>query len=624
MPKRTRNHVLEQLSRDELSRLLVGPLGWVVRDITLDYGIDVEVEIFDPDGSTTGLTFKVQLKGMEKPDHIGPWRDIKVDHLRYWNRLDVPVLLVAYDDSSNEVYGRWVHTLDPPLKPDQKQVRIRFSEGDRIAPGDDRLREIVEIVRAVKTGAYGRPYPVAIIGPGNPQRLEHDFFESVRRADLGGYFRLGRDSQAFSIDLSELEVRVVLPAEVGSISSPYSTPAVPERRADDALVLFAALIAHMNRFGEAILIVNRAGAASGVDANPQLAVEFAIACYELRDEESLLKLLIRALDRGHLGAAEIYLHTLRQVASRARFATASKELDGKLQSRVQDSIDSHQPHVAARWAYSYAQLVYELGDRQDAAAWVERAILLNPEGYGQRPEPQKLLGGIAWFADEFEGATRAYQRAVDLGGIDAAGSQLADSLMHAGRFADGLEVIREVLEEGSKNWRDIFVEATLSEIVEELGVQSQQRRLSPPEGTKLTGLSAEELVHHLVAGDALGGAVWLALSRERAPTRITEIAAAAFVSGDPGLFALAVLAGLHEPAADLMARFARLLHDEPEVRQCLVDLAETDVPGVHSDAVAELISRSFEIAETPPGVTFVSEFNIPIDDADSEMNIEST
>lgn len=83
MPKRPRNHVLEALSRDALSSRLTGPLGWVVRDIAIDYGIDAEVEIFDADGNTTGLTFKVQLKGMEKPDHIGPFRDIEVDHLRY-------------------------------------------------------------------------------------------------------------------------------------------------------------------------------------------------------------------------------------------------------------------------------------------------------------------------------------------------------------------------------------------------------------------------------------------------------------------------------------------------------------------------------------------------------------
>ena len=129
MPNRPRTHVLEQLSRDAFSGLLTGPLGWLVRDIPIDYGIDVEVEIFDENGDATALTFKVQLKGMESPDHIGPFRDVKVDHLRYWSRFDVPVLLVAYDDSSNSVYGRWIHALDLDLEPGQEQVRIRFAEG---------------------------------------------------------------------------------------------------------------------------------------------------------------------------------------------------------------------------------------------------------------------------------------------------------------------------------------------------------------------------------------------------------------------------------------------------------------------------------------------------------------
>lgn len=137
MTHRPRNHVLEGMSRDALSRQLTGPLGWVVRDIPIDYGIDAEVEIFD-DGSATGLTFKVQLKGMEKPDHIGPFRDVEVNHLRYWGRLDVPVLLVAYDDSTQRVFARWIHSLDLELKPDQKKKRIRFTDEDQIHVGDTR------------------------------------------------------------------------------------------------------------------------------------------------------------------------------------------------------------------------------------------------------------------------------------------------------------------------------------------------------------------------------------------------------------------------------------------------------------------------------------------------------
>jgi hypothetical protein len=164
MPQRVRNHVLEALSRDAFSRLLTGPLGWVVRDIAIDYGIDVEVEIFDTNGTATGLTFKVQLKGMEKPDHIGAYRDIEVDHLRYWSQLDVPILLIAYDDATGSVFGKWIHALDLDLKPNQRTKRVRFTPDDEIAAGDPRLRQTVETVRRLKSGQFGRPFPVRFLG----------------------------------------------------------------------------------------------------------------------------------------------------------------------------------------------------------------------------------------------------------------------------------------------------------------------------------------------------------------------------------------------------------------------------------------------------------------------------
>lgn len=63
-PKRTRAHRLEDASKTAF-RALCDEAGWIVRDMPGDYGIDLEVEIFDND-STTGMTFRVQLKGTDR------------------------------------------------------------------------------------------------------------------------------------------------------------------------------------------------------------------------------------------------------------------------------------------------------------------------------------------------------------------------------------------------------------------------------------------------------------------------------------------------------------------------------------------------------------------------------
>ena len=41
------------------------PAEWVVRAMPGDYGVDLEVEVFDKD-QATGLTFKVQLKASDR------------------------------------------------------------------------------------------------------------------------------------------------------------------------------------------------------------------------------------------------------------------------------------------------------------------------------------------------------------------------------------------------------------------------------------------------------------------------------------------------------------------------------------------------------------------------------
>ncbi len=254
MPTRVRAHVLETLSKDAFSRLISGPLGWVIRDVPVDYGIDLEVEIFDDDGTTTGLTFKVQLRGMEHPDHIGPFRDVNIDHLRYWNRLDVPVLLVAYDDSSGAVYGRWIHALELDLMPGQKTVRIRFSEGDQITAGDRRLHETVETIRRLKSGAFGRPFPVRMTDTPDPG-VTHAYFALVRALHLEDFIRLDRSEFAFTIAITREGTRAALPADVGSMTLHYENAASSDEQARDSMLMLASLLARISRFGEARAIV---------------------------------------------------------------------------------------------------------------------------------------------------------------------------------------------------------------------------------------------------------------------------------------------------------------------------------------------------------------------------------
>lgn len=613
MPQRDRNHVLESLSRDALSRLLTGPLGWVVRDIAIDYGIDAEVEIFEKNGDTTGLTFKVQLKAMEKPDHIGPYRDIDVDHLRYWGRLDVPVLLIAYDDSTDRVYGRWIHALDVELKPNQKNKRIRFAAYDEVVAGDPRLRETVETLRRLKSGQFGRPFPVRFDGELARGAI-HDFFGIVRNIGLSDYIRLDRSDFAFSVSLEADKVRVALPGDVGSFTLHTHPADSVEDLLRDSLLMLATLLARLNRFGEAVQVTRRLVGNRRATNSPNMAFELAAAAYELADHDLIVELAAEALQAEAFAAAQIYLLVLRQIPRAGWLQQARSVLQPSIQGCVDAAIVRGEPERAAFWAYNYAQFLFSTEARSDARIWVERAVDLDPAGYGARPEPQRLLGAIAWFMGDMAGSVDAYRAAVERGGLEAAGSALADSLMHAGLYQEAREVLVQVHEAGSDNWRDWFVEAILDELIDHLNLPEQVRRDFPPEGTVLTGRTTEELDTLLKKGYALNEFVWLARCLQHPIERLTTLMAGAYLSSHPFLMAAAIGGmiveieeqGALEASSD---RLVSLLSDNAEAR---AELLSEEMPLDDSirGLVQELALRSLEHMPDLPGVQLVDANNI--------------
>ena len=85
MPQRPSQHVTEEKSRRAFRDVL--PPEWVFRDTYPDYGTDGEVEIF-VDNRTTGLFFKVQLKGTNEDELVVR---LRYEMLDYYRSVDQPI-----------------------------------------------------------------------------------------------------------------------------------------------------------------------------------------------------------------------------------------------------------------------------------------------------------------------------------------------------------------------------------------------------------------------------------------------------------------------------------------------------------------------------------------------------
>lgn len=126
MAQRTRNHVIEDKSRQALSAIL--PDNWVIRDKDKDYGIDCEVEIFDHHGIPTGLVFWVQLKATEsKREYDVKNIFFKAEKIYQFQNYKIPVVIVRYSVTDNLLYYNWANDITCQTIINER-IKVQFSE----------------------------------------------------------------------------------------------------------------------------------------------------------------------------------------------------------------------------------------------------------------------------------------------------------------------------------------------------------------------------------------------------------------------------------------------------------------------------------------------------------------
>ncbi|MGW1453480.1 DUF4365 domain-containing protein [Salegentibacter agarivorans] len=104
---RHRTHLLEEESFFELKKKL--PKEWVIREKPKDYGIDVEIEIFNSKGRYTGLVFWIQLKATDS-DKTKDQKSVRmaISKINQLASYELPVALFRYNSENKEFYFEWM------------------------------------------------------------------------------------------------------------------------------------------------------------------------------------------------------------------------------------------------------------------------------------------------------------------------------------------------------------------------------------------------------------------------------------------------------------------------------------------------------------------------------------
>lgn len=171
MPTRSRSHQLEDLSLTRFRALL--PTSWVVRRKDQDYGIDLEVEVFEEDGRSTGFIFLVQVRATDNRKRGNRVR-LTVEQLRYFRTLGLPVLVVRYLSDPGGWYAQWAWNMGHGLKSGQASFTHCFVPRDAWSGNmPDRIMRTLLILKTVeRPGANGRVgLRINQVGLNGPQRF---------------------------------------------------------------------------------------------------------------------------------------------------------------------------------------------------------------------------------------------------------------------------------------------------------------------------------------------------------------------------------------------------------------------------------------------------------------------
>jgi hypothetical protein len=211
LPTRSRTHQLEDLSIREFERLL--PSTWISRRKDKDYGVDMEVEVFDDAGKSTGLMFFVQLKATDSLSKANAVR-MKVDRLEYLASLDTPSMVVRYCEPSNIFYWLWlpeIYARNAP--PKTKTITIKFDSTD--VWGEDTAGGIpptLRTFRTLRTGSRQIPFRLDVQSDQADPHASFALDVAVSKiAGISSRFKIGGDScncLSLLISLKEETLRV--------------------------------------------------------------------------------------------------------------------------------------------------------------------------------------------------------------------------------------------------------------------------------------------------------------------------------------------------------------------------------------------------------------------------------
>jgi len=484
MPNRPKEHELEDLSRAKFQLSL--PRKWVFRDKNKDYGIDGEVELFDEDGNTKGLLFYVQLKATSSTQQKDILNiNLKIDTLKYFNKLDIPVLLVRYSEHLDKFYIKWINSVDLfKSKEGAKTFRINLSDMDEWATESANLIEKdLENIKKIKSGLINFPFNYSLqINNASIAGISSNILKAQLRNELSKYstfleYNINDNLILISLenDILSIKISILKGLYFHNINKRPKENFIHELSKDILLGLsmcmvmigkadYCGKIIFENSLEKSLLkkeeLLLRILPVLISSSYFENILNFINDSFNLNENEivlipSMASILIHSSDKHNIKRNELIekffltqLNKAQYVKSNILISTSHYNLGNYYRSRRENLKSIHQ---------------YVLAKRSD-------------KDYLKRSYFYKEFGGLCFIENKFLFSSYFYKKSIALGASNDTKALLADALLFSGNYQESHEIFTDYLSDG-KDLQDEFIlkAIVLESLIKDTGIKGQKR-----------------------------------------------------------------------------------------------------------------------------------------------------
>ena len=532
MPVRTREHILEDESWTVLNAA-IDQTTWVLRKKIPDYSVDGEIEIFDDQGSATGLMFLFQLKATDQIDEKKAlsYRFSK-ETIAHYCSFDLPVLLVKYVSNSHSLYYRWASSVDFYYSAKSSEsINVIFSKDsvwDSNTP--NKLKKYVQAVRRFKQPILRLPIefdievraddlggvPAGVIESKIRKIVEYysDYFSFVDKRDTDGIVpKIIVSNDNILVDIIGL-ASTTLHYQISIEDS--KKPKTEHNIYHSIIIGITICLSNLGHDSIVADIAFKSIFLSGLLPETDISMELFFMFLNANRVDLAIKFTDEILKLYEGSFLHNYITCLTPTIG---IVPSMKESEKRHYKEV--CIKSIDKFKELGWLDSLGALHYNLAswirannpmNRLEAMHHYRMAAKTNGD-YRNRDYFYKEIGGMLFNAGKFRCSEKFYNNALNLGASGDCLALRADALMFAGKYKESFTIFKEYTMQTDKpkpEW--ILKKWAIDNIIQTTGIfeQSRQPKLAREVPIPFDGIISEKekVIKNALELDALCEGAW--------------------------------------------------------------------------------------------------------------------